>query len=50
MKEYVNHLSKADPTKSNKKINSQNLKVVEKMIKKTNSKIYGIEEKILGCN
>lgn len=33
----------------NKRINYQNMRTAEKAIKK-GSKVFGIEEKILGCN
>lgn len=36
--------------KSTRKINYQNMRTAEKAIKKTSSKVFGIEEKILGCN
>ncbi len=36
---------------SNKKIKlNHNLRVAERAIKKSHSKIFGMEEKILGCN
>lgn len=49
MKELVGESSKMAESKS-KKINYQNMRQVEKAIKKTSSKVFGIEEKILGCN
>ena len=36
--------------KSVRKINYQNMRTAEKAIKKTSSKVFGIEKKILGCN
>lgn len=50
MKELVSDPSQKslDPSK-NKKINYQNMRTAEKAIKK-GSKVFGIEEKILGCN
>ena len=51
MKELVSDSSKVVGGEGkNKKINYQNMRVVEKAIKKTSNKVFGIEEKILGCN
>ena len=52
MKELVSDTNKVvgGEGSKNKKINYQNMRVVEKAIKKTSSKVFGIEEKILGCN
>lgn len=50
MKELVSDPSqKSFDSNKNKKINYQNMRTAEKAIKK-GSKVFGIEEKILGCN
>lgn len=42
--------SQLSHTRSARKINYQNMRAAEKAIKKASNKVFGIEEKILGCN